>query len=258
MNKKDSIIRLRSKLKKNLYSIGSWIQIPDSSVAEIMGHSGYDWVAIDLEHGSISISQLPSICRSLELGDTLPFVRVAQGEVKDCKQALDAGAAGIIVPMIKTAKQLENIRKFCCWPPSGNRGVGFSRANLYGRNFNSYEIEAQSPFFVAMIEHIEAVNDLDSILEVHGLDAVIIGLYDLSASMNITAKFSDLNFIKTVNKIRDICLNKNIPCGSHIVHPSIDKLNESINDGFRFIPYSIDSVFLNIACKNPKNITDDE
>ena len=101
MNRFSQISKIRRQLFSGLYSIGSWIQIPDSSIAEIMGKSGYDWVAVDLEHGSISVSQLPNLFRAIELGGTLPLARVAQGSTKDCKQALDAGAVVIKEPLTK-------------------------------------------------------------------------------------------------------------------------------------------------------------
>ena len=90
MNRLDSICLIRQALKAGKPSIGSWMQIPHASVAEIMGQAGYDWVAVDLEHGAISVEQLPDLFRALELGGTLPLVRLAQGQTKDCKQALDA------------------------------------------------------------------------------------------------------------------------------------------------------------------------
>ena len=86
MNRFKAIQKLRSKLKKGGCSIGSWMQIPHTSVAEIMGQSGYDWVAIDMEHGTISTHQLPDLFRALELGNTLPLVRVAEGTEKDCNR----------------------------------------------------------------------------------------------------------------------------------------------------------------------------
>ena len=97
---------IRQKLKKDENSIGSWLQIPHPSVAEILGQSGYDWVAVDMEHGSISTHQLPDLFRALELGGTLPLARLAQGHTKDCKQALDAGAGGVIVPKVESAVQI--------------------------------------------------------------------------------------------------------------------------------------------------------
>lgn len=247
MNKSSAISFIRAKLKKGEYSIGSWMQIPHASVAEIMGQAGYDWVAVDLEHGSFSKHQLPDVFRALELGNTLPLARVAQGEPKDCKAALDAGAAGIIVPMIETAQQLSDVREVCSWPPAGNRGVGFSRANLFGKNFLSYSVEAQSPFLVAMIENERAVSNLDSILSVEGLDAILIGPYDLSASMGITAQFDHPKFLHTITSILTLASAKNIPSGVHVVDPSIDQLNDKLREGYRFLAYSIDSVMLNHA-----------
>ena len=122
---------IRKKLKNNQVSIGTWQQIPHASISEIMGNAGYDWVAVDMEHGSVSVDQLPDLFRAIELGGTLPLARIAGSTPKDCKQALDAGAGGIIAPMIKSAEELTIVRNACCWPPVGTRGVGFSRANLF-------------------------------------------------------------------------------------------------------------------------------
>src|SRR5688572_18326697 len=189
MNRLEKIHSIRQCLREGKPTIGSWMQIPHTSIAEVMGQAGYDWVAVDLEHGAIGVHQLPDLFRALELGGTLPLVRLAQGSSKDCKQALDAGAGGVIVPMIESAVQLRAVIDACRWPPAGRRGVGFSRANLFGKHFDSYREEAQAPLLVAMIEHHQAVDDLEAILRVPSLDAILIGPYDLSASMNLTAQF---------------------------------------------------------------------
>jgi 2-dehydro-3-deoxyglucarate aldolase len=251
MNRTKKIKKIRLLLKSGKTALGSWMQIPSSSVAEIMGQSGYQWVAIDMEHGAINNSQLPDIFRALELGDTLPLVRVAQGSSKDCKQALDAGAGGIIVPMVESAEQLEIVKNFCKWPPSGTRGVGFSRANLFGKFFDNYTIEAQNPLLIAMIENIESVNNLESILQVSGLDAIFIGPYDLSASLGITGQFNNSQYTKTLDKILLLATKYSIPFGIHIVNPNADELNNKIKEKYQFIAYSIDSVFLSTECQNP-------
>ena len=247
MNRLDAIQKIREKLREGNYSIGSWMQIPHSSIAEIMGQAGYDWVAVDLEHGAIAVHQLPDLFRSLELGNTLPLARLAQGAAKDCKQALDAGAGGVIVPMVETATQLMEIRDACCWPPAGKRGVGFSRANLFGKYFNEYQTEAQAPLLVAMIEHCHAVDDLDAILDVEGLDAILIGPYDLSASMGLTAQFEHPDFVAIMDKIRLSASAKSIPAGIHIVTPSSEQLDNRLREGYQFIAYSIDAVFLDTS-----------
>ena len=249
MNRLDKIHAIRQKLKEDQPSVGSWMQIPNSSVAEIMGQAGYDWVAVDLEHGAIGAHQLPDLFRALELGGTLPLARLAQGHPKDCKQALDAGAGGVIVPMVSSAEQLTQVRDACCWPPAGTRGVAFSRANLFGKHFDVYAIEAQSPLLVAMIEQIRAVDQLNEILQVKGLDAILIGPYDLSASMGLTAMFEAPEFMAAMNKIRSLCVHRCVPCGVHVVMPEPALLKQRIEEGYRFIAYSIDAVFLNSASK---------
>jgi len=251
MNRLKTIESIRENLTNGGYSIGSWMQIPHTSIAEIMGQAGYEWVAVDMEHGAISVHQLPDLFRALELGNTLPLVRVAQGKIKDCKQALDAGAGGIIVPMVENAEQLRQVRDATRWPPSGNRGVGFSRANLFGKHFDEYIAEAQQPLLVAMIEHINAVDELDDILKVEGLDAIMIGPYDLSASMGLTAKFNNQNFIDVIQVIKNKSNRAKIPCGIHIVNPSEDELRKKISDNYNFIAYSIDGVFLHKTSVNP-------
>lgn len=251
MNRLKKIIEIRNKLKSNLPSIGSWIQISSSSNAEIMGQMGYDWIAVDSEHGLIDSSQFPDIFRALELGKTLPLVRLIDGSEKECKQALDAGAGGVIIPNIKTQNQLSLAVDYCKWPPSGKRGVGFSRGNLFGKNFLEYNEESQSPLIIAMIESIEAVEELNSILKVKGLDAILIGPYDLSASLKITGKFDSKLFISTVNRIKKTCKKSNMPFGIHIVNPNVKSLSKMIKEGYQFIPYSIDSVFLIDSAKNP-------
>jgi 2-dehydro-3-deoxyglucarate aldolase len=251
MNRIQSIASIRKKLIEGGVSIGSWMQIPHASVAEIMGDAGFDWVAIDLEHGSFAVHQLPDLFRALELGKTLPLVRLARGHSKDCKQALDAGAGGVIIPMVESAEQLRSVASSCQWPPAGNRGVGFSRANLFGKHFEAYVNEAQAPLLVAQIEHIKAVDNLEAIIQVPGLDAIIVGPYDLSASMGITAQFDHPEFLDTNQRILSLSNQHNIPCGMHVVNPSQDELNRNKNEGYRFIAYSIDSVFLTNSAVNP-------
>jgi 2-dehydro-3-deoxyglucarate aldolase len=252
MNRLEKIRTIRAALANKQASVGSWMQIPHSSIAEIIGQAGYDWVAVDMEHGAIDASQLPDLFRALELGGTLPLVRLAQGHTKDCKQALDAGAGGVIVPMIETAEQLIAVRDACRWPPAGTRGVGFSRANLFGGHFETYRLEAQAPLLVAMIEHVRAVDNLESILAVDGLDAILIGPYDLSASMGLTAKFDQPAFCEAMEKIRALSDRSNVPCGIHVVDPDPDALRQRFIQGYRFMAYSIDSVFLRAAASLPK------
>lgn len=249
MNRLSKIQEIRLQIKSGNCSVGSWMQIPNTSVAEIMGRAGYDWVAVDMEHGAISVSQLPDLFRALELGGTLPLARIAHAHPKDCKRVLDSGAGGIIVPMIENAEQLIAVRDACRWPPAGSRGVAFSRANLFGKNFDAYYAESQAPLLVAMIEQYDSLSNLEKILDVDGLDAILVGPYDLSASMGIAGQFEEPEFRTAMNRILDAANKKKVPAGIHVVAPSPEELQQRIKEGYRFLAYSIDAVMLNSIAK---------
>ena len=252
INRIQLINKIRNKIIANKVTIGTWQQIPHATISEILGKGGYDWVAVDMEHGSIGAGQLPDLFRAIELGGTLPLARIAEPKPKDWKQALDAGAGGIIAPMIKSAEQLTMVRNACCWPPVGTRGVGFSRANLFGKYFDEYRKEAQAPLLIAQIEHINAVDSLENILKVDGLDAIMIGPYDLSSSMCITGEFDNKDFVAVMDNILNLCNKYNVPCGDHVVQPDPNLLEKRIKQGYRFLAYATDGVFLYSFSKAPK------
>ncbi len=252
MNRLEKVRTIRTALQSGSPVIGSWMQIPDSNIAEIMGRAGYQWVAIDMEHGPVAVNQLPDIFRALELGGTLPLARVASPLPINCRQALDQGAAGVVVPMISSAAQLQAIVTECHWPPRGRRGVGFQRANVFGKFFDSYTQEAQESLVVAQIEHIAAVNDLESILKVKGLDAIMVGPYDLSASLGMTGDFENKKYKDVLSKILEVCAKQKVSCGIHVVQPDAKMLKQRISEGYTFIAYGVDTVFLNHSATAPK------
>lgn len=240
---------IRKKLASGEASIGSWMQLPSSSVAEIMGASNFDWVAVDLEHGNFSYSQITDICRALELGGTVPLARIADTSAATCKNLLDAGFAGLIAADIQDAAQIQQVVKDSCWPPAGTRGVGFSRANLYGARFERYKEQAQMPLIVPMIESSNGVENLNEILGVPGLDAVFVGPYDLSASLGDVANFQSKIFEASMSAIFEGCKKAAVPVGMHVVAPDQDALQARIRDGYQFIAFSIDAVFLQSSAK---------
>ncbi len=244
-------IDVKAKLLDGKVTIGSWLQIPDASIAEIMGNAGYDWVAVDLEHGDFPKTNLTNIFRAIELGGTLPFARLSDTCPTNIKQTLDAGAKGLIFPMIESAEQLARAISSAMYPPQGNRGIGYSRANGFGQYFEDRFQSANQIPIVAQIEHITAVKQIDEILSVKGLDAIIVGPYDLSGSMNLTGQFDHPEFIKTMEMISSKASAHKIPMGSHIVQPNKRELEQKIQEGYQFIAYGIDALFLYTAAANP-------
>lgn len=246
---------IREKMRRGEATIGTWMQIPSTDVAEILGRSGYDWVAVDLEHAAFTRSQLPDAFRAIELGGAAPFARVAEATLTDIKASLDSGARGLIFPMIETREQLDAAIGWALYPrtdgPSGIRGVGYCRANLFGREFAPYVNEtARDTLFVAQIEHIRAVDNLDAILSHPRLDAIMVGPYDLSGSMGLTAQFDHPDFLAALDRIAAAARTHDVPMGLHIVQPDTADLARRIGEGYRFIAWCIDAVFLyrNCAC----------
>ena len=223
-----------------MLSIGSWMQIGNSEIAEIMGDSNFEWVAVDMEHGSITYSQLPDIFRALELNGTKPYVRV--GSSADVLRVLEAGAKGIIIPNIETSIQLSNVKDLIA-----NRGVGFNRANGYGKHFDKHL--NSFPQVIAMIESMTAVDNLSTILS-EGCDAVLIGPYDLSASLGKSGDFENPDYLDALNTIMSACKYYKVPNGIHVVYPSVEKLNQRIKEGYEFIAYGVDTTFLREGVDN--------
>ena len=244
MNRAKAVGEIRQKLRMGKPSIGTWMQLSDPSIAEILASADFDWVTLDLEHGSFSPHEMPNLFRAIEMHEKVGLARLAEGTMTECKRALDAGAGGLIIPMVNSREQMEQIIKHAAWPPAGERGVAFSRANMFGSKFEDYVEEAQRPLIVPMIETQLAVRNLKEILSVPGVDAVMIGPYDLSASLGVMGRFEDDVFKNEIDKIRAICKDSRIPCGIHVVQPDVDELNKRIVEGYQFIAYSIDSVVL--------------
>ncbi len=249
--KKKILARLRTKLSSKTPSIGSWLQTCSSDVAELMSHAKYDWLVIDMEHGSISISDLPGMIRSIELSGVIPLVRVPEINERYCKSAMDAGAYGLILPMVKSARDISQAINFSCWPPRGNRGVGFSRANMYGKYFEEYKNISQKPFIVAQIENKKAFEDLDQILQIKNLDSIMIGPYDLAASLGKKVNLESKIFKNMINEILSRSKKFNVPCGIHQIKPDEKQLKKYISSGYSFIAYSTDAYFLINSSINP-------
>ena len=235
---------LKKKIKNNKFKVGGWIQSGSPFVSEVMSNTGYEWLVADLEHGNFSKANLAECIRAILLGNSIPFVRLKNNSKSEIQDSLDLGAMGLILPNIQTEKELIKSIEYSRWPPYGIRGVGFSRANSFGKLFKNYQKFTNKIIIVAMIESIEAVNNLETICKVKGLDAILIGPYDLSSSLNIPGKFDHKLYKSKLKKIKDICKKNNTTIGIHQVFPNYQILQKLKRDGFSFIPYGMDVTLL--------------
>jgi len=244
------MISLKEKLQKGQLSIGSWITIGNPSIAEIMAKTGFDWLAIDMEHSAITLSQAQYLIQIIELSGVAPLVRVEENNPNIIKRVMDAGAHGVIVPMVNTKSEALKAVSAVKYPPIGTRGVGLARAQGYGLEFEKYkDWLSKESIVVVQIEHISAVNNLADILSVKGVDGFIIGPYDLSASIGIPGEFKDKRLIKIMQEILNIAKRYNAVAGFHVIPPEFREVRKKIKEGYRFIGFSMDTLFLGKKCK---------
>ena len=245
---------LKLKLKNRELSIGSWISTGNSSVTELMAQAGFEWLTIDMEHSATDISQAQDLIRIIEFSDVVPFVRVSSNNPDVIKHAMDAGAHGVIVPMVNSKEEAEQAVKSVKYPISGIRSVGLSRAQKYGFDFNGYKdwLEKES-IVIVQIEHIKAISNLEAILSTPGVDGSIIGPYDLSGSLGYPGEFDRPEVKAELQKYEKVCNYLNKPMGFHIVQPDSKLANEYKLKGYTFLAVGLDTLYLGTKCREILN-----
>jgi 2-dehydro-3-deoxyglucarate aldolase len=236
---------LKTALQDNQVTIGSWLSIPSPVVAEIVAQAGFPWLVVDMEHSVIDLECMQSMFMAMELNKCIPLVRLSGKDPTQAKRVLDAGAYGIIAPMVNTSGEAEMMVHSVKYPPLGKRGVGLARAQSYGMKFNDYmEHFNNHSIVICQIEHKDAVENIDAILSVNGIDGIIIGPYDLSCSYGIPGEFENPIIIEAEQRVMDAANRNGIPAGIHVVHPNTDSLLAKVKEGFKFIAYGVDMLFL--------------
>ena len=234
----------------NHLSIGSWITLGHPAIAEIMASAGFDWLAIDLEHSVITLREAEELIRVIDLKGLVPFVRLSSNNPEQIKRVMDAGAQGVIVPMVKTRQAAIDAVAAVKYPPLGLRSFGLARAQGYGPQFDQYvDWQGDGTVVVVQIEHIDAVDNLGSILSVPGVDAYFVGPYDLSGSLGIPGQFDHPRFLSAMEEIKRVAQSSGVSGGVHIVEPDIAQLEKCIKEGQKFIAYSIDIRMLDRSCR---------
>jgi 2-keto-3-deoxy-L-rhamnonate aldolase RhmA len=236
---------VRTALLRREVSLGGWIQVGHPAVAEIFARAGFAWVAVDCEHTDIDLAQTAALLRGLHGRGTVPFVRVRENQLLPIRQALDLGAQGVIVPLIHTAEQARAAVRAAKYPPAGERGFAFVRANNHGTDFDAYVAAANAEVaVVAMIESREGVDNIEAILGVEGIDGVFVGPYDLSGSYGVPGKLDHPTVIAAQAKVLTSCLAAGRSAGLHLVTPTPENIRASRQMGYTFIALGMDTVFL--------------
>lgn len=243
-------MNLKQKLRAQELTIGSWITLGHSSIAEIMASSGFDWLVLDMEHSVLELNEVQQLIQAIDVHRCPAIVRLTSNDADQIKRVMDAGATGVMVPMITSAEQARSAVDAVYYPPRGNRGVGLARAQGYGAGFAEYRDWLENnAVVIVMIEHISAVECIDEILAVDGIDAFIIGPYDLSGSLGQPGNFKQPAFSDALERINAAGRKAGKPGGLHVVEPDLEELRWRIDSGFRFLGYAMDIRILDSVCR---------
>lgn len=244
--------KIKQDLKKGRVSIGSWMSMAHVSIAEIIASAGYDWVVIETEHTAIDVSEVLRLIIAIERCGAIPLVRLAWNDPIQAKAVMDSGAAGVLVPMINSKAEAEMAVKSVKYPPLGQRGVGLARAQGYGESFDEYVRTAnEHSLLMVQIEHIKAVQNIEDILSVPGIDGTFIGPYDLSLSMGLPGELHHPEVETAKQHVLEATKKHGLVPGIHLVHPNTasKEMRHCIDLGYRFIALGTDILFLGKSCK---------
>lgn len=186
----------------------------------------------------------------IDLCGVMPLVRLSSNDPVQIKRVMDAGAHGIIVPMVNSVAEAEQAISAVRYPSQGIRGVGLARAQGYGSSFDKYlDWVNKESVVIVQVEHIDAVNNLEAILAVEGVDGFIVGPYDFSGSLGIPGQFDHPRMKEAMEKIISLgAVSGKIP-GIHVVEPDIKEFKKRIEEGYLFAAYSVDIRMLDCACR---------
>lgn len=220
-------------------SIGTWLSLPSPEAAEFTSRLGFDWLVVDSEHNPTDIRTLSQMFGAITTGGVAPMVRIPWNQPENFKRVLDAGAWGIVVPMVNTREEAERAAEATFFPPKGKRSVGGSMTGLrFDTNGGDYLKHADDEIcLILQIEHIDAVEHCDDILSVPGVAGCFIGPNDLAASMGIGLGVPlEWDHPRMVEAIAHVCkTSKEVGVAPGIHASGAEGVNQRLAEGFQFI-----------------------
>lgn len=235
------------KIKNNV-AFGTIITLESPEIAEILSSSGFDWLFLDMEHGTLATTAVQHLIQAMDERCSA-IIRIPENSALWIKKALDIGCDGIIIPQVNTIEDAQKAVAAAKYPPQGTRSVGIGRAQRYGITFNEYVRTANdSVAVIIQIEHKVAVDNLDQILSVKGIDGILIGPYDLSGSMGMLGQVTSNPVQNTIKTIKNICKKASMPFGIFVMQA--EAVQKEIEEGSSFVAIGIDTVILAHAARD--------
>lgn len=227
---------LKRRFRHRSRVFGGWTSFGRPSIAETFCHAGMDFVGIDLEHTSISLRESESIIVATQSLGKVSLPRVSSHNGEQIKRQLDAGADGVIVPMVNTPEELDRIVNWTKYPTVGKRSFGVARAQGYGFDFSIYmRTWNDSSILILQIESIEGVSNIDRLVNHEEVDGVMIGPYDMSGSLGIPGQLDHPRVTEACAEVIKACKTYGKSCGTQIVDPDVKNVAQAFKRGFTFV-----------------------
>jgi 2-dehydro-3-deoxyglucarate aldolase len=237
---------LKKKLKSRELVFGSWVSFAHPSITEIFSAHGFDFHAIDMEHTTISLEQAQRIIAASQYFSVPCLPRPVSHSNDYLKPLLDSGANGIIAPLIHNAEDSQGIIDLIKFPPEGKRSFGVNRAHGYGSTFPQYISDwNSSSVYIAQIESVSGLSNIDSIVENPNLDGVMIGPYDMSGSLGYPGQISHPKMIEAEKTIIETCKKAKKSCGTQLSEFTSENIERALAKGYTYIIASSDLFVLN-------------
>jgi 2-dehydro-3-deoxyglucarate aldolase len=237
--------KIKRMLARGEPAVGTWHMIGHPVVSEILAQAGFDWIALDMEHGVMDAPHILSLMQAIDGYGCTPLCRIPINQPQYYKWALDSGAQGVIVPMIRTVDDAQRAVAAAKYPPDGIRGVGVCRVHGYGGAFDAYVRTANEETLVMLqIEHIDAVNCIEEICDLPGVDVVFVGPYDLSGTMGVMGEVHHPEVESAVQHVLDVAIARDVTPGLLIADPAPGEITRRIGEGFQIISIGLDSLML--------------
>lgn len=227
---------LKAKLRGRERVFGAWISYREPAIAETFAMAGFDFVAIDMEHTTISTDEANRIITSCHAEGVACLPRPVSHNNDYIKPLLEAGADGMIIQMVNTPIEVETLIGLQKFPPLGNRSYGVNRAHGYGFDFDEYITSwNESSSFIIQVESITAVENIDALIAYDEVDAVMVGPYDISGSLGIPGQTDHPLVREASAKVVEACAKRGIGCSTQIADVSNDRVEAAFDAGFSFV-----------------------
>ena len=227
--------KLKESLRRREKLFAAWISYSHPSIAETFAKAGFDFIAIDMEHSTINLSEAQRIIAACQSEEVPCLPRPVSHSDDYIKPLLESGADGILIQMVNTSNDVQNLINNLKFPPIGKRSYGVNRAQGYGFDFNEYITSWNNDSsFIIQVESIEAVENIESLLEFSEVDAVMIGPYDISGSLGVPGELNHKKVISASKKVIDACSKYGKSCGTQLNDPNPKNINNLFEMGYTF------------------------